>query len=59
MTIQFFSHGAVIAVVVDNSDMMTNKSDNSSLLTIREQVAIARWMVHHHHSGSLKDLEGT
>ena len=51
---------AVVTATVSlplNSSNTTNY-DSLPLLTIKEEAAIARWVIHHHRSGVLKKLKG-
>jgi len=51
------------AVVTATVSLLLNSSNTTSygslpLLTIKEEAAIARWVIHHHRSGVLKELKG-
>ena len=51
------------AVVTAAVSLLLNSSNTTSygslpLLTIKEEAAIARWVIHHHRSGVLKELKG-
>ena len=51
------------AVVTATVSLLLNSNNTTSygslpLLTIKEEAAIARWVIHHHRSGVLKELKG-
>ena len=49
---------AAVSLLLNSSNTTSYGSHSLPLLTIKEEAAIARWVIHHHRSGVLKELKG-